>query len=90
MAAAPTPDPNQSAAPAPGGQDPSQDPSQGGGQDVPMPIRQCAALSTLAQQIAQALPQLAPQMQQITKLAQDSIRTIVLNSQSAQPQAPPY
>jgi hypothetical protein len=55
-----------------------------------MPIRQCAALSTLAQQIAQALPQLAPQMQQITKLAQDSIRTIVLNSQSAQPQAPPY
>lgn len=54
-----------------------------------MPIRQCAALSTLANQIAQTSPNLAQECQQITQIAQTMIRKQVLNSQQTQTQAPP-
>jgi hypothetical protein len=89
MASSPTPQPQTS-----DGSDPSQgqsggaDPSQQG--SIPEPIRMIAAITQLAQQVAQAVAPVAPDMQTITQAAQSAIRKIVSTQQSSPQATPPY
>lgn len=94
MATAPvTPNPAPQGAPDPNAGGGAPDPNaQGGGQQsggVPEPVRMMAAIARLAQQISQTTAAVSPEMQQITQLAQTSIRKFVIQSQQQQPQAPP-